>query len=52
MPDDEWWLTDLKRVTSPIFGLMSIDLTGEGVQELIVLTMKGVHILQVSTYLL
>lgn len=42
-----WCLTDIKKIGAPIFGIMSVDITGDGIKELIVLTIKGVHILQV-----
>lgn len=41
-----WCLTDLKKVGVPILGLLNMDINGDGVRELIVLTMKGVHVFQ------
>lgn len=42
-----WCLIDIKKIGTPIFGITSVDITGDGVKELVVLTIKGVHILQV-----
>lgn len=41
-----WCLIDLKKVGVPILGLLNLDVNGDGVRELIVLTMKGVHVFQ------
>lgn len=43
-----WCLTNIRKLGAPIFGIMCEDITGDGVKEFIVLTMKGVHILQVQ----
>lgn len=45
--DKGWCLVDVKKVATPVIGLTSMDINGDGVKELIVLTMRGVHILQV-----
>lgn len=42
----EWNLTDEMRLVSPIIQIRYLDITGDGVKELIVFTMKGVYILQ------
>lgn len=41
-----WCLTDLRKVGVPILGLLNMDVNGDGIRELIVITMKGVHVFQ------
>lgn len=47
---EEWYVSDIRTFASPIFGIKYHDITGDGVKELIVLTMKGVIILQHDTW--
>lgn len=42
-----WWLEEMKRISSPILGLKCIDMSGDGVKDFVILSMKGIHILQV-----
>ncbi|XP_045474499.1 KICSTOR complex protein kaptin-like [Harmonia axyridis] len=44
--DHKWILDDVKKVSSPIFGIKHVDITGDAVKEMIVFSMKGVHIFQ------
>lgn len=44
--DKGWCLTDLKKIGVPILGLLNMDVNGDGIRELIVMTMKGVHVFQ------
>lgn len=41
-----WCLTALKKIGVPVLGMLNMDVNGDGVRELIVLTMKGVHVFQ------
>lgn len=41
-----WYISDVRHFASPILGLKYVDITGDGVKELVVLTMKGIIILQ------
>ncbi|KAJ8942623.1 hypothetical protein NQ318_013336 [Aromia moschata] len=41
-----WCLEELKKMAAPILGIKYIDISGDGVKELVVLSMKGVHVLQ------
>ncbi|XP_018575978.1 KICSTOR complex protein kaptin-like [Anoplophora glabripennis] len=41
-----WCLEDLKKIAAPVLGLKYLDVSGDGVKELVVLGMKGVHVLQ------
>lgn len=43
---NQWIMIDKMRLVSPIFQIRHLDLTGDGVNELIVFTMKGVYIFQ------
>ncbi|XP_031351804.1 KICSTOR complex protein kaptin-like isoform X2 [Photinus pyralis] len=43
---EEWFVSNIRTFASPIFGVKYHDITGDGVKELIVLTMKGIIILQ------
>lgn len=43
-------MVETKKVVSPVLGVKYIDLTGDGVKELAVFTMKGVYIFQVSFF--
>lgn len=40
-----------RSFTSPLLSINYLDLTGDGVRELAVLTLKGLHILQVCVLL-
>jgi hypothetical protein len=46
-PDKGWCLEELKMFSSPIISMKYVDLLEDGVNELVVLSMKGVHFLQV-----
>lgn len=41
-----WVLLDIRKFPAPIFSIKHVDVTGDGVKELLILTMKGVHVLQ------
>ncbi|CAG9860239.1 unnamed protein product [Phyllotreta striolata] len=41
-----WWLEEVKKMTSPILGIKCVDVTGDGVKDLVILSMKGVQVLQ------
>ncbi|XP_028149756.1 KICSTOR complex protein kaptin [Diabrotica virgifera virgifera] len=41
-----WWLEELKKVTGPVLGIKCIDMTGDGVKDLVIQSMKGVQVLQ------
>ncbi|KAJ8941658.1 hypothetical protein NQ314_010303 [Rhamnusium bicolor] len=41
-----WCLEELKKIAAPILSLRYLDISGDGVKELVVLSMKGVHVLQ------
>lgn len=43
-----WCLEDLKKIAAPVLGVKYVDISGDGVKELVVLGMKGVHVLQVT----
>ncbi|EFA06740.2 KICSTOR complex protein kaptin [Tribolium castaneum] len=45
-PDKGWCLEELKMFASPIISMKYVDLIEDGVNELVVLSMKGVHFLQ------
>ena len=47
--NESWELTSRKLFDAPIHSMCYIDLTGDGVNELIVLTQRSVHILQHDT---
>lgn len=44
--DNDWKLKGVRTFSHSIYSLMYKDLTGDGINEIIVLTIKGVHILQ------
>lgn len=46
--DNVWKLTNKKQFDAPIYSIAYVDLTGDGVKELIVMTQQGVHVLQVK----
>ncbi|XP_074034569.1 KICSTOR complex protein kaptin [Leptinotarsa decemlineata] len=41
-----WCLEELKKISAPVLGLKYIDITGDGVKDLVILSMRGVHVLQ------
>lgn len=43
-----WCLEEIKTIVSPLLGLKYVDMSGDGVKDLAVLSMKGVHVLQVK----
>uniref|UniRef100_A0A1B6CK78 Kaptin n=1 Tax=Clastoptera arizonana TaxID=38151 RepID=A0A1B6CK78_9HEMI len=43
---EKWVLRSRYKLANPIHGLKYLDLTGDGVKELAVLTLTGVHVLQ------
>ncbi|RZC40634.1 kaptin-like, partial [Asbolus verrucosus] len=45
-PDRGWCLEELKLFASPIISMKYVDVIEDGVKELVVLSMKGVHFLQ------
>lgn len=45
---NQWQLTDRRKFDAPIHSMCYLDLTGDGVRELVVLTQRGVYILQVN----
>ncbi|GJQ66742.1 hypothetical protein Trydic_g4682 [Trypoxylus dichotomus] len=44
--EEEWRILETKNVVSPIFRIKYIDITSDGVRELVVFTMKGLYIFQ------
>ena len=46
--DEDWTLVYSKLVASPIHSISYIDMTDDGVREVVILTTKGVIILQVT----
>lgn len=45
--NDMWELTSRKLFDAPVHSISYMDITNDGLKELIVLTQRGVHILQV-----
>jgi hypothetical protein len=48
--NDIWELVTRKLFDAPVHFISYIDITNDGIKELIVLTQRGVHILQVFLY--
>ncbi|XP_012264489.1 KICSTOR complex protein kaptin-like [Athalia rosae] len=44
--NDTWELTERRLFDAPVHSMAYLDLTGDGMKELIVLTLRGVHVLQ------
>lgn len=42
-----WCLEEVKKMAAPILAMMYIDMRCDGIKDLIVLSMRGVHVLQV-----
>lgn len=47
LADGTWDLTERRLFDAPIHSMCYLDLTGDGMKELAVLTQRGVHVLQV-----
>lgn len=47
---DCWCLEELKKFAGPVLAMRYVDVVGDGVRELVVMSLKGVHILQVGTH--
>lgn len=45
--EGEWQKTGQIELANPINGIQYLDVTGDGVKELLVLTLCGIHIIQV-----
>ncbi|XP_060519052.1 KICSTOR complex protein kaptin-like [Cylas formicarius] len=41
-----WFLEELKLIAAPVLCIKYIDLTGDGVKDLVVFSVKGIHVLQ------
>lgn len=48
--EQSWKLIDSKSFDSPIYSICNLDMTGDGVDELVVMSQRGVHILQVIDF--
>lgn len=46
-----WTLVSQRSFANPIHSILYLDVTGDGVREFVILTLRGVHILQVSLVL-
>lgn len=44
--DEKWILSDIRKFDSPVYSMAYLDITNDGMKELIVLTQRGVYILQ------
>lgn len=44
---DGWQIEGIKSLPNPVYALLYEDVSGDGIKELIVLTLKGVLIIQV-----
>jgi hypothetical protein len=44
-----WLLVSQRSFANPIHSILYLDVTGDGVKEFVILTMQGVHIMQVSS---
>lgn len=47
LTNDTWELTTRKLFNAPVHSISYIDITNDGINELIIFTQRGVHILQV-----
>ncbi|GLV39591.1 hypothetical protein CBL_08343 [Carabus blaptoides fortunei] len=43
---DGWQLEGIKSFANPLYAMSYVDVTGDGLRELIVLTLRGVHVIQ------
>lgn len=48
--NNTWELSARKLFDAPVHSISYMDITNDGIKELIVLTQRGVHILQVSLF--
>lgn len=46
-----WFLMSQRSFANPIHSILYLDVTGDGVKEFVILTLRGVHIMQVSSVL-
>ncbi|CAG9837605.1 unnamed protein product [Diabrotica balteata] len=44
--ENVWWLEEIKKVTGPVLGIKCIDMTGDGIKDLVIQSMRGVQVLQ------
>lgn len=44
---DGWQLEGVRSFANPLYAMIYVDVTGDGLRELIVLTLRGVHVIQV-----
>lgn len=46
--ENAWHLRGVRTIAHPVYAIRYMDVTGDGVNEMVVLSIKGVQILQVS----
>ena len=46
-----WFLLSQRSFANPIHSILYLDVTGDGVKEFVILTLRGVHIMQVISML-
>jgi len=46
-----WLLLSQRSFANPIHSILYLDVTGDGVKEFVILTLRGVHIMQVISVL-
>lgn len=44
-----WLLISQRSFANPIHSVLYLDVTGDGVREFVILTLRGIHIMQVSS---
>jgi hypothetical protein len=44
----KWILNSQRSFANPIHSILYLDVTGDGVKEFVILTLRGVHIMQVK----
>jgi hypothetical protein len=44
-----WLLASQRSFANPVHSILYLDVTGDGVKEFVILTLRGVHIMQVSS---
>jgi hypothetical protein len=46
-----WFLLSRRSFANPVHSILYLDVTGDGVKEFVILTLRGIHIMQVISVL-
>lgn len=45
--ESKWYLEENRQIVAPVLSMKYVDITGDGIRELVVNSLKGIHVLRV-----